>query len=677
MSKIKVSFSLFFAIFLVGILSTAAFAHSAWNLSVSPDGTGGFNFGFDKTFQSGDTTTAFHLDVYSVDPATQALGGTPVFTKDFTYSDTDATSHSVDVTKALGNIQVGTLYDFVLTSGGQVVGEKFGVLTNGHNYRLAYTAVPGDKITYNNPDGTAVTLDIKGSGLANSNHTGADSKKKSGQKTHGFYQNNTNSCAVCHQTHTSDDNGAGSGSSNLLMKDGVYSTCSACHDGTTGAYNAFEKADAEVAKSIVGTFNVTMDGQTGTHNGSLHDADGSLKLTAAPGGNITAGSKFDSSFDCASCHNPHGGGSLNENNLNQDPLGWGTVVYNGTPGTVLPNVFGKSVTTTKDNEYGKLYQNPTIYTQDQVDAANAVKDSKGKPAPVQLSSAPYIFVMNTAGVDLSALDQTNATQKTEYYYLNRDGYVSGKPILMTYRWQKGGYVPDFSLWLQEKSYPFKADTALYSDDWANLSLTSANNYNDTAKDITRATGDTTAVNVVWKDGFAWGPGVANVKSIQVSLGVDVETTSDIKTLYDEELPTYIPDSGVEMSKYCASCHTDYLSTTRNVSTGVYTQAHRHMTLADETNCIRCHFGHGTDATIMGDANDINFQSNPEKTLDYFKDVNASSALKRYTGMTVCYACHGQGEQFLGNPNNETDPTTHLSTGVLEFGQPGTRGVYAE
>jgi nitrate/TMAO reductase-like tetraheme cytochrome c subunit len=628
MSKIKMSFSLIFTIFLVGILATSTFARSAYNLSVKALTTGGpgFTFTFDRSLvdTTQQTTTNFSLNVYSVDPATQALGTTAVYSEDFT-GVTDTAKHtSANITTG---ITVGTVYDFVLTDkdSGKVVGEKFGVLTNGHNYRLAYTTVPGGSITYNNPDGTTVTLDIKGSGLANSNHTGADSAKKPNQQTHGFYQNNTNSCAVCHQTHTSDDS-----SGNLLMKDGVYSTCSACHDGTTGAYNAFQKADAKAVTSIAGTFNVTMDGPSGTHNGSLHDADGSLKVSAAPGGNANPSgtTQFGSSFDCASCHNPHGGGSSNENNLNQDPLGWGTVTY---------------ATSSNDAKNGKLFVSPTIYTP--ADLATTLKTKV----------APYVFILNAAGVDLTTLDKTT----TEYYYLNRDGYVSNTPILQTYRWQKGGYTPDFSLWLQEKGYPFKADTVLADG---------------TGTDITRATG----VTVVWKDGFAYGAPVANVvsASTKISLGVDVETTDNIKSLYDEADASYIPDSGVEFSKYCASCHIDYLSNTRKDNTGVYTLAHRHMTLADETNCIRCHFGHGSDATIMSDANDENYFAGAHVgNLDYFKDVNPSSALKRFTGMSACYACHGDGEQFLGNPNNGTDPATGLVTDKKVLGQPGTRGSY--
>ena len=118
-------------------------------------------------------------------------------------------------------------------------------------------------------------------------------------------------------------------------------------------------------------------------------------------------------------------------------------------------------------------------------------------------------------------------------------------------------------------------------------------------------------------------------------------------------------------------------------TGVYTTAHRHQTATDELTCVRCHFGHGSEAQTMKDANDQSYYDltsagmDPGVAIDYLKDPNPTSAIKRYTGMSVCYACHGKGGQFLGNPNNGTDPSTtnpdgtHPVTEKLLDGQPGT------
>ncbi|MGZ6539421.1 MAG: cytochrome c3 family protein, partial [Bacteroidia bacterium] len=468
-------------------------------------------------------------------------------------------------------------------------------------------------------DGGTITLDKNGSGLKNSNATGYNNtrKNRSGQKVHGFYQNNTNSCASCHQTHT-----AANGES-LLFKDGVYSTCSACHDGTTGAYNSFAPVSKDNVASISGTFNV----QTAGHNGSLHEADGSLKVAAAPGGNSDPTSKqYGQEFDCASCHAAHGAGSAGENNLNIDPLGWGGVAYG---------------TSSNDAKNGKLFNNIQII------------DTTGSATIPATESTPFILVKSTA----SAADAAN-------FWYSRAGVKQGDLVIQTYRWNNTKYVADYSLWLRELGYPFKANTLL--KDSAGNSLTMEPN-----------------LKIIWKDGFAFGSSVANIASANVSIGIDVETTSNIATLFDSTATGYVPDSGTEMSKYCASCHVDFLSTTRTDITGVYSLAHRHATAQDKLTCVRCHYAHGSEAQIMKDANDNSYfdltasgkvfdtatPGNDTKALSYFVDPNPSSALKRYTGMSVCYSCHGKGEQFLGNPNTNAKDTTTKE--FLKGGDPGS------
>ncbi len=141
-------------------------------------------------------------------------------------------------------------------------------------------------------------------------------------------------------------------------------------------------------------------------------------------------------------------------------------------------------------------------------------------------------------------------------------------------------------------------------------------------------------------------------------------------MFDSNSPTYVKGSGVEMSKFCASCHTDYLSATYANETGVFTTAHRHQTDTDRLTCVRCHYAHGTDATIMKDSLDrglneltaplvVNYAGDTTAALDYLKDPNPSSALKRYTGMSVCFGCHD------GSIANDT--TTWSNTSSLQPG----------
>jgi predicted CXXCH cytochrome family protein len=147
------------------------------------------------------------------------------------------------------------------------------------------------------------------------------------QRTHGSYMNNTNSCASCHQTHT----GA---SKNLLFKDGEYATCTACHDGTLGFYNVYTGSDS------AGKFGGTHDG-----NMSVHLANGTVELKAAPGGNNNGIDNWTAEFTCASCHAPHG--SYSDRLLSPDPNGMGNLPADkgGKKVTNVPVVSNQDINT--------------------------------------------------------------------------------------------------------------------------------------------------------------------------------------------------------------------------------------------------------------------------------------------------------------------------------------------
>jgi hypothetical protein len=661
MSKIKMSFSLILAIFLVGILSTAAFAEDPYglkpvsqsDLSLLVPFTGNTSDPADYNSTT-KVYTAVQFDVVLKD-STGTIVGTGTDYQGTIATDTGKGS----VTIPAGVMTPGANYTVELykstdTDHATLLSKSTAVVLDPHN---------GDMLNINNAatktdaDGHPVSIDVNGTGLKNANLTGYNNtrKNRSGQKVHGFYQNNTNSCASCHQTHT-----AANGES-LLFKDGVYSTCSACHDGTTGAYNSFAPVDSSMTSSIDGTFNV----QTAGHNGSLHEADGSLKISAAPGGNKDGGA-YDQEFDCASCHAAHGAGSASENNLNTDPMGWGSVPYSKDAGVQITYTKGHgpaTITTTIDNKNGKLF---TFAASDIINGTANIPTTE---------TTPYILVK------LTLADQ-NAVNGN-YFYKRAMGTVDPAAfpvnVIQMYRWNgangTGSYVPDYSLWNRELGYPYVANTIFK---------------NSTGKDLTSPVDPN--LKVVWKDAFAYGSDVANINTAVVSVGIDVETTNNIADLYDStRTATYIPDSGTEMSKYCASCHVDYASATRTDNTGTYSLAHRHATLQDRLTCVRCHYAHGSEAQIMHDANDNTYYDlttgitkadgttkvfSSTDAINYFLDPNPSSALKRYTGMSVCYACHGKGEQFIGS-NSGTQPDT--TTGqYLKGGDPGaTRTIISQ
>lgn len=115
-------------------------------------------------------------------------------------------------------------------------------------------------------------------------------------KTHGNFQNNTNSCANCHSTHNGE-------TPQLLMKSGEYELCMSCHDGTMGFYNVTVGSEA----GVIGSHEMSA---------SMHNVDSELQVKAAPG---ALANTSTATFECSSCHNPHG--SANDRLLNETVAG--------------------------------------------------------------------------------------------------------------------------------------------------------------------------------------------------------------------------------------------------------------------------------------------------------------------------------------------------------------------
>lgn len=128
-------------------------------------------------------------------------------------------------------------------------------------------------------------------------------------------------------------------------------------------------------------------------------------------------------------------------------------------------------------------------------------------------------------------------------------------------------------------------------------------------------------------------------------------TTNVKSLWaGKQFAGY----GVAMNKFCSSCHTDYLAASGSAS-GTWNTAYRHSTNSDSYTCVRCHYAHGTDVTVMKDARSKNLDdivadntyfpevtgtaAREAKAKEYLLDKDPSSALKRYTNMSVCWGCH--------------------------------------
>jgi predicted CXXCH cytochrome family protein len=168
-------------------------------------------------------------------------------------------------------------------------------------------------------------------------------------KTHGNFQNNTNSCANCHSTHNAED-------SMLLMKAGEYELCISCHDGTMGFYNVKEGSGA-------GIFNDSHEAAT------MHNVNSDLNIGSAPGAWTNTSTAI---LECSSCHNPHG--SANDRLLNETVMGK-AYSYNvkGSKGSSHGPSFTKDLTSPiplgqlaiklvlkEDPEYAAINSNSTL-----------------------------------------------------------------------------------------------------------------------------------------------------------------------------------------------------------------------------------------------------------------------------------------------------------------------------
>lgn len=452
-------------------------------------------------------------------------------------------------------------------------------------------------------DGTTVNDVIKSDGMIK-NDGSANT-----HRTHGEYQNNTNSCASCHQTHTAE-------SKSLLFKDGVYNTCTACHDGTLGFYNVF--ATGANASASAGTFGGTHDG-----NMSVHLATGAVNIKAAPGGNPDGGgaatdgtgATWTAQFTCASCHSPHG--SYSDRLLHYSPNNMG----------------------------------------------NTLKAEGG----IKLADVPIVSDTSGQTVDNVLLKTTLDTTTAADY-----GLSSGDVVIQMMKKSGSSYVKDTTPWL----YGYAFDPYPTKKYWTFFQKADNSKVQYGTANVTFEFGKGYAYSSVATafDGLTKGT-IARAYLVDLdetssgqTFGTLQITKTNVATLWSGGANA---GKGVAMSSYCSACHTDYLAKS-GTATGTFDTAYRHTTNSDTYTCVRCHFAHGTDASIMKDAeghtvaqivtlktDSINYDYWPEitdvaqrttKANDYILDKNPSSALKRFTNMAVCWSCHtsSKAEQLKNN-----------------------------
>ena len=530
---------------------------------------------------------------------------------------------------------------------------------------LTSTFVNGDAA---NDFGTYGTTAGNDNGMVNANMTGAGTSgqnvrtpsaviAKPTQRTHGEYQNNTNSCASCHQTHTA-------AATNLLFKDGVYTTCTACHDGTLGVLNVFTGSSA-------GTFGGTIDG-----GASMHLPTGALQMSAAPGGNHTPvvagkeGTGWDAEFTCASCHSPHGSYSdrllnYNPNNIAATPYYFQTVAgaYTDNAGTLTSGNAGDlSATTTAAIKSGGLQATGPFTTT--------------IPATVDALSPDFLIYKTTSDSATLGTD----TIPVGVADLNNNMEPAGTAVIVVMKKVRDidtlaySYVRDMTPWVNDSASASRATQTWFA---SNADNDIASHKIETG--ITIALGYGYAKNTVKETVVADATDILNkvkfnniARAVVVKLNLEsytpvAVTFNGVEVKRVDQTSYGAPGFGVPVSRFCASCHTDYFAISGSEIAGVWSTAFRHTTNTDSFTCLKCHFAHGTDVTVMLDTNDQNLAQTkiayeaqvPATYTDnaaadaaakaYLLDTNESSVLKRYTGMAVCWKCHSTSGDLINVP----------------------------
>jgi|GEM_PF-2148194 len=442
------------------------------------------------------------------------------------------------------------------------------------------------------------------------------------QRTHGTYQNNTNSCASCHQTHT----GAGK---DLLIKKGVYNTCSACHDGTLGFYNVF-------SPSTAGTFGGTHSPVDG--NPSVHLANGTLPVSVAPGFNdYSSGNPVPAdAFDCAGCHAPHG--SYSDRILHYSPNGMANISI---------------------DQKGKKLVGKTIMDDP------LLLPAPNSPSPNE--SDKYVVFRGANGS--SADDMIYVPQEaagTQVVVVLKKTQVDDGTGTLIWEWKT-----DDNPWVagfEHQANDMNTYTLMFTQ-FYNAADTAITEDADEDGDIDRD--DKLAMDIRYGHSYAKGTAIADATKADIArayvvklsgvAGMNPSTIADFGGIAITAINPDIYDEqgiGLEISRYCGACHTDYMThSTRELGDWIY----RHSTDKDRFNCLKCHFAHGTDVMIMKDARDrdINYLTDVEllpeaDAVAYLLDNNPSSALKRYTNMAVCWKCHsgvsGKSSKLMNNTN---------------------------
>ena len=393
----------------------------------------------------------------------------------------------------------------------------------------------------------------------------------------------------------------------------------------------------------------------------MHLPTGAIQMSAAPGGNhapVVAGKEgtgWDAEFTCASCHSPHG--SYSDRLLNYNPNGIATTpyyfqtvagAYTDNAGTLTSGNAGDlSATTTAAIKSGGLQATGPFITT--------------IPVTVDALSPDFLIYKTTS--DSATLGADKIPVGVAEFNNNME--PAGTAVIVVMKKIKDidtstySYVRDMTPWINDSATISRGALTWFAN----------NANNDFVNNKIKA-------GITLELGWGYGKNtveatdtIATVKFANIARAVVVKfnlvsnapvTNFNVIEVKRVNQTTYdAPGFGVPVSRFCASCHTDYFAISGSETSGVWSTVFRHTTDTDSFTCLKCHFAHGTDVTVMLDTNDQSlatltatgglYAGDTVAATAYLLDTNASSVLKRYTGMSVCWKCHAGSGDLINVP----------------------------
>jgi predicted CXXCH cytochrome family protein len=461
-------------------------------------------------------------------------------------------------------------------------------------------------------------------------------------------------CASCHRAHSAQ------ATTDLLKTSDEVALCESCHgptgngattnvmdgvayNGVTGALRGggFDNAALNTVDATRGRYfndgtRMTIDKTQNVISATAPTAASSKHNVGATGQTIWGNGAFSASanygktgvtLECSSCHDPHGNGNFRI--LRSVPTDSAATL----PAITGASASGSTVTYTLASPYFPLNTGQVVSVTGNSNAEfNVTKATiTGK---TDLAPADGTFRVTAFQVVLAAPPASSSGTGGAFSPVFPD-VAKGTPAPMTVT------TAAYSATLRQVAYTVAANKLTYG---SRVSVTDNSNaeFNVSNATVVAASGTSFSVSFPTAPSVTTGAG-----GTAQGATVDYDYTTTNYWLADPNAQAPINTAGnssfiANVSQWCSTCHTRYLSTGgagRTINTGDAVFRYRHTSAngkQNSPNCLQCHVAHGSNAVMSGTS-----ASTAADSPGAAPNGDHSSKLLRVNNRGVCQLCHNK------------------------------------